>query len=87
MPQPAGGLNARRRRSSTGIRRARLRLFLAMREQLGSLPKLLPNAMGRVGKETDGERSDPQNVQINRGVPGCSGMGQDGAPRIWRPVL
>ena len=51
------------------------------------LPKLLPNAVGRSGKETDRERSGVQDVPTNRGILGCTGTGRDAALRIWRPVL
>jgi hypothetical protein len=33
------------------------------------LPNLLPNAVGQRGKETDAERSDTEEVPINRGFP------------------
>jgi hypothetical protein len=51
------------------------------------LPKLLPNAVGRGGKETDRERSGVQDVPTNRGVPGRKGTDRDASLRIWRPVL
>ena len=42
------------------------------------LPNLLPNAVGRARKETEGERLDTQDVPLNRSVLGCTG---DGARR------
>lgn len=50
------------------------------------LPKLLPNAVGRSGKETDRERSGVQDVQTNLGVPGRKGTDRDASLRISRPV-
>jgi len=38
------------------------------------LPNLLPNAVGQGGKETDAERSDTEEVPINRGFPVAAGM-------------
>ena len=59
-----------------------------MREHLASvlLPNLLSNAVGRAGRETDGERSDTQDVLTNRCILGCTGTGQNGLNRIWRPL-
>ena len=38
------------------------------------LPNLLPNAVGQRGKETDAERSDTEEVPINRAFPVGAGM-------------
>ena len=60
-------------------------IFSTVNKQPTLLPKLLPSAMVRAGKETDGERSGGQDVLINREVPRHSVSRQDSPVRIWRP--
>jgi hypothetical protein len=50
------------------------------------LPKLLPNAVGRAGRETDEERPNAQEVPINCDFPGYTKVDRDGRERISRPV-
>jgi hypothetical protein len=51
------------------------------------LPNLLPNAVGQTGKETDVERSNTEEVPIERGFPGTGGTNRDGSGRIRKPLL
>ena len=51
------------------------------------LPNLLPNAVRRMGKETDKERWDTRRMPTDQGVRGCAGTGRDSRKRIRKPLL
>jgi hypothetical protein len=48
---------------------------------------LLPNAMGRAGKETDEERCDTREMLTTRAFRGRADTHRDGGFRIRKPLL